>query len=105
MQGISLTFDEEGKREGTESMRDVREFQRSRPKTREKKYVEIACVILRHTDKAIMISDDGGENEHWLPKSLCRNLQGEILTRGKYEMGRETTIEITEWIAAKEGIF
>lgn len=54
-----------------------------------------AFELLRETEKAILVSDDGGKTQHWLPKSQI-----------EFEMKGTRTVEVTMpvWLAKEKGI-
>lgn len=51
--------------------------------------IEIACKIIRHTEKAILIND--GKADIWLPIKYVKIIA-------------DTEIEIPEWLAKDKGI-
>jgi len=52
--------------------------------------IDIACELLHETDKAYLISEDGGETKIWVPKSMSEFDHG-ILT-------------LPEWLATEKGL-
>jgi hypothetical protein len=60
--------------------------------------VEIYCQKITETDLAILVTDDGGENEYWIPKS-------QIDSEFSEDHGDGTlTLFIPEWLAEKKGL-
>lgn len=58
-------------------------------------YELVGGEAVRTTDMAVLIRDDSGE-EHWVPRSVCRD--GDSLEVG------DTDIEVQRWFAEKEGL-
>jgi len=60
------------------------------------KETEICLEILKETDKAFWVSDDGGENRQWIPKSQVETDQ---------DCGPGDTVVFTmpEWLATEKG--
>lgn len=60
-----------------------------------KELYDASFELYGETEKAIRVSDDGGETFHWLPKSQI-----------EYEMKQGQVVEVTmpAWLAKEKGI-
>lgn len=57
---------------------------------------EIACIIQRETDNAVLIKDPADDEEHWIPYS-----QIEMIKRLE---GMQAIVRMSDWIAEKKGL-
>lgn len=60
-----------------------------------KELYDASFQLLTETERAILVSDDGGETKHWLPKSQI-----------EYETRDNGIVEVTLplWLAREKGI-
>ncbi len=49
--------------------------------------IDISCKLIAETDRAFLVSDDGGKTKHWVPKSQC-----------EYDED-SNTLTMPEWLA------
>lgn len=57
-------------------------------------YVDVEVLIKRETEKAVLLND--GDNDVWLPKSMCSTNGLEVNETGKVTMPR--------WVAEEKGL-
>ena len=60
--------------------------------------VDIFATFIHESDKAILINDDGGEENTWVPKSQIQDLPDELIE------GETYTFTLSEWIATEKGL-
>ena len=63
-------------------------------------YVEIDCMFVRSTLKAVLI--DIGGDEFWVPRSCIHG--GDEIRIPSLDSGDEVTLKIFQWFAEKEGL-
>lgn len=63
-------------------------------------YVECVVEYKAHTDKAVLVAQNG--NEVWVPRSLLKYRCDKEVE--KLERGAHWDMEIREWFADKEGL-
>lgn len=60
-------------------------------------YWDFVFTIVRETADAYLVTDDGGNTKHWLPKS-----QVEIPRASLIEVGKTYEFSIPEWLAERK---
>ena len=66
------------------------------------KYIELELEIIFRTDIAMLVCD--GDNEVWIPYSLCRTEYDGDVFKETYETGQVYAIRIAEWKARDVGL-
>jgi hypothetical protein len=62
------------------------------------KTVEIFATFIHESEMAVLINDDGGEENTWVPKSQIQDLPDSLIE------GETYTFTMSEWIATEKGL-